>query len=151
LVYIDETGIDSNLQRQYARAKRGKQVISETCGRKIERTSIISGLVAKTKQLIAPLAFNGYTDAKVFNDWLENELLPELPKNSVIIMDNAAFHKTKRTKEVIEKAGCRLLYLPTYSPDLNPIKNCWNTVKAKYKKAKTLNYNHYDAVNFACN
>jgi transposase len=151
LVYIDETGIDSNLQRDYARAKRGKQVISETCGRKTERTSIISGLVAKTKQLISPLAFNGYTDAKVFNDWLENELLPELPKDSVIIMDNAAFHKTKRTKEVIENASCRLLYLPTYSPDLSPIENCWNAVKAKYKKAKILKLNHYDAVNFACN
>jgi len=65
--------------------------------------------------------------------WLEQILLPEIPKGSTIVMDNAAFHKTAETRKIIEEAGCFLLFLPTYSPDFNPIEHYWNTLKARLK------------------
>jgi isftu1 transposase len=146
---MDESGIDSNMERQYARAKRGNQVKSEVCGKKGERTSLISAFIHHTKTLIAPYVFNGYTDAIRFNGWLKECLLPTLKKGTTIIMDNAAFHKTKRTKELIEAVGCKLLYLPPYSPDLNPIEKQWAKVKVKYKTGKYEGLNHKQAIDYA--
>lgn len=79
---------------------------------------------------IAPFTFQGGCNADLFNTWLEYVLLPALPKESVLIMDNAAFHKSARTKELIEKFECHLLFLPTYSPDLNPIEHWWHKIKS---------------------
>ena len=70
---------------------------------------------------------------KFFNTWLEHILIPNIPKGSTMVMDNAAFHKLIRTGEIIEEAGCHLLFLPTYSPDMNPIENCWHTLKSKLR------------------
>lgn len=70
--------------------------------------------------MIAPYVFTGYTDSQRFNGWLEKYLLPELKEGQVVIMDNAAFHKSARTQELIESVGCSLLYQSAYSPDLNP-------------------------------
>lgn len=147
LVYLDESGIDASLQRNYARAERGKKVISDVCGKKTARTSLIAAWVQHTKSLIAPYVFDGYTDAKRFNGWIEKCLLPELRAEQVVVMDNAAFHKNKRTKELIKSVGCRLIYLPPYSPDFNPIEHIWAMLKAHYKTAKQQGYNHHDAVN----
>ena len=72
----------------------------------------------------------GTVNAAVFNGWLEAMLLPELTQPSVIIMDNAAFHKHPTTRALIEAAGHTLLYLPPYSPDLNPIEQRWAQLKA---------------------
>lgn len=57
--------------------------------------------------------------------WIEKFLIPELSPGQVVIMDNATFHKSKKTQELIEKASCRVLFLPPYSPDLNPIEKYW--------------------------
>ncbi len=149
LVYLDESGIDPRIHRDYARSPRGSQVISDVYGKREKRTSLIAAWLPKAKQLIAPYAFEGSTDAQRFNGWIEQCLLPCLRKGQVIIMDNAPFHKSKRTKELIESAGCRLIYQPEYSPDLNPIEQQWAIIKRKYKKAKTKGMEHYDAVNEA--
>jgi hypothetical protein len=105
LVYLDESGIDASLQRNYARAKRGKQVISEVCGKKSTRTSMIAAWLQQTKELIAPYVFQGYTDNKRFNEWLETQLLPQLRTGQVVVMDNASFHRGKRTKELMSPTG----------------------------------------------
>lgn len=76
------------------------------------------------------MTFSGGCNTDVFNAWLEQVLLPELAYGTTVVMDNAAFHKSVKTKELIESAGCHLLYLPTYSPDLNPIEHCWHTMKS---------------------
>ena len=68
------------------------------------------------------------------NYWLENCLLPTLGPGYTIVMDNAAFHKSEKTKILIEKARCNLLFLPPYSPDLNPIEKFWANLKAKIRK-----------------
>lgn len=99
--------------------------------------------------MLAPYAFEGSTDAKRFNGWIEQCLLPVLRKGQVVIMDNAPFHKAKRTKELIESVGCTLKYQPEYSPDLNPIEQQWAIIKRAYRKNKCSGMNHNDAVNGA--
>ena len=92
---------------------------------------MIAGLLGK--KLIAPWMFEGYTDADVFNTWIERVLLLELPPGHTVILDNARFHQSAKTRELIEAAGCKLLFLPPYSPDLNPIEEWWAILKAKIK------------------
>jgi transposase len=131
IIYIDESGVEDTLYRQYARAPRGDAIIAEVKGKKSERISLIAGLLGH--KLIAPLCFKGYTDTNVFNQWVEKVLLPELPPGHVVIMDNARFHQSTKTRELIESAGCALLFLPPYSPDLNPIEQWWAILKAKIR------------------
>ena len=80
----------------------------------------------------------GLTEANVnadlFNLWLEHDLIPKLPPGAVLVMDNAAFHKRKDTREMIENAGYTLEYLPPYSPDLNPIEHKWAQAKAQRRR-----------------
>ena len=79
------------------------------------------------------MCFKGTCNTELFNAWIEQVLLPELKPGQVVILDNAAFHKSPKTKELIESAGCKLLFLPPYSPDLNPIETFWANLKAKIK------------------
>ena len=95
---------------------------------------------------MAPYVFNGYTDSTRFNQWLEECLLPILRTGWTIILDNASFHKGARTRELIEKSEYNLLYLPPYSPDLNPIENQWAVLKNHYKTFKQRGYEHDNAI-----
>lgn len=73
-------------------------------------------------------------DTAVFNTWVEKILIPDLPDNSVVVMDNATFHKSQKTKDLIRSSGHTLEYLPPYSPDLNPIENKWAQAKSIRRK-----------------
>ena len=84
--------------------------------------------------LIACGIVNGNVDSYTFNTWLENILVPELYENSIIIMDNASFHKGHRTKEILSEHGYKLEFLPTYSPDSNPIELRWAQAKSIRRK-----------------
>jgi len=131
LVYVDESGADETIHREYAWSKRGETVISEIKGKKARRLNIIAGL--SRKKLIAPLVFNSYINADCFNYWLEHHLLKELSPGQTIILDNARFHQSAKTKELIKNAQCHLLFLPPYSPDFNPIEKYWAKLKRKIK------------------
>jgi transposase len=146
---MDESGIDESLQRNYARARRGKQVITDIQGKKPLRTSVIAAYLKHIKQIIAPYVFEGYTDSKRFNDWIKKCLLPVLKKGQIIIMDNAPFHKSKLTRELIESVDCKLLFQPPYSPDLNPIEQQWAIIKRSYRKFKYRGYEHDNAIDAA--
>jgi len=132
LVYIDESGFDEQIVREYGRAPRCEKVMADKKGMKTKRINMIAGLL--NKKMIAPDIYEFQTTAKFLNSWLERCLLPKLPKQAVIIMDNAAFHKTKTTQDIIEQHGHRLLYLPPYSPDSNPIEQYWAIIKSKIRK-----------------
>ena len=132
LVYIDESGLDENLHRRFGWSIRGDKIIGEVSGKARKRLSIIAAL--NGKEIKAPLYFEGYTDTHVFNGWIETCLVPELKAGQTVILDNASFHKSPKTKTLIEKAGCSLKYLPTYSPDLNPIEPRWAIMKARVRK-----------------
>ncbi len=93
--------------------------------------NIIAGV--SNGKIVAPLICNYNTDAFFFNNWLEHHLIPELQEQSVIIADNASFHKTKKAIEIVEKYGHKLIFLPSYSPDLNPPEKFWAALKAKIR------------------
>jgi transposase len=80
--------------------------------------------------------FESTINTDIFSIWVTQDLLPKLPHNSILIMDNATFHKGKNMKEAIKEAGHTLLYLPVYSPDLNPIEHKWAQAKAKRRQLR---------------
>ena len=132
---------------QYARSPRGKQVICDVKGNKYQRVSMIAAQCGK--DILAPLVFKGTTDAKLFNHWLETCLVPELRPGQVVVMDNYCIHKTDETQQIIKKAGCRILFLPPYSPDLNPIEHLWALIKARIRKIKNSCDDFHSAINLA--
>ena len=79
------------------------------------------------------MCFKGTCNTEVFNAWIEQVLLSELKPGQVVIMDNAAFHESPKTRKLIESVGCKLIFLPPYSPDLNPIEKYWTNLKANIK------------------
>ena len=136
LIFIDETGIDNNLSSLYGWALRGVKSFAEILGHRTIRKTLIAGYSYGGKQLIAPMEYDGYTDTEVFNTWISEVLCKELIPGQVVIMDNASFHKSPKVRELIENIGCTLLYLPPYSPDLNPIEHVWANLKALIRKHK---------------
>ena len=102
-------------------------------GRKYSRESFIAAQIES--RIIAPFCYNGTCDTLLFNAWLKDFLVPELITGQVVILDNASFHKSQETQRLIESAGCRVLFLPPYSPDLNPIEIFW----ANFKKMVQVN------------
>jgi hypothetical protein len=91
LVFIDETGIDECLYREYARAPLGQKIVAKVSGRKFKRTNIIAGICGG--RWVAPMQYDGTTDSILFEFWFEHCLLSELREGSIIILDNATFHK----------------------------------------------------------
>ena len=114
MAYVDESGLDNRLCNEFGRALRGKKILADFSGKRHKRISMLAPLIGK--KLIAPKTFIGGCNAKLFNEWLKEELL--LPRGTV------------ETRESIESAGCYLMYLPNYSPNLNPIEPYWHRVKS---------------------
>lgn len=136
LVYIDESGIELNICKDRGWGKKGEKLVGKKSGKYYERTNIIAGYVNKTS--IAPFVFNRTCNTNLFEAWVEQFLIKELEPGQVVVMDNATFHKSQRTKELIESVGCRLIFLPPYSPDLNPIEKFWANMK-RWIKSKISN------------
>lgn len=134
LVYIDETGIDNNLSKLRGWAEQGVKSFTEALGFRTKRSTLIAGYCSGTKNMIAPMEYDGYTNTELFITWISEFLCKELKPNQVVIMDNASFHKSSKVKELIENVGCKLLYLPAYSPDLNPIEHVWANLKRLIRK-----------------
>ena len=124
-VYVDETGFDAPLVREYAYGKKGQ---GERSGKRFARTSLIAGL--KNNKALAPMEFKGYCDTSVVLAWVTDELIPALEPGDTVIWDNASIHKSQTIRDTLEAAGIALLFLPPYSPDLNPIEQFWAWLKA---------------------
>jgi len=129
VVHIDQCGVDNRLMTDFARALRGERVMAETPGRRLGRTSVIAGW--RNGRLLAPVTFKGHCNSELVEAWFATALLPTLAKGTLIVLDNASFHRSKGLLRLVEEAGCQLLFLPPYSPDLNPIERFW----ARFKKA----------------
>jgi transposase len=127
LVYIDESGIDTTICKDRGWGKRSEKLVGKKSGKYYERTNIIAGYV--NNKTIAPMVFNGSCNTKIFEQWVKHFFIKELKTGQVVIMDNASFHKSQKTKELIESVGCRVIFLPPYSPDLNPIEKFWANMK----------------------
>lgn len=121
------------MQKQYGWSKKGIRLLSEKSGnRKGKRVSVIA-VRDCNHDLLHSFYFKDSTNKDVFKTYLKKVLLPNLPYNSYLIMDNASFHKGKDIEELIAKSKVNLLYLPTYSPDLNPIEKKWSQLKSVYR------------------
>lgn len=120
------------LYRSHGRGLRGEKVHGEVSGKRFARESIIAALFQG--KLLSPMCYQGTCNTELFNAWLKQVLIPELKPGQVLILDNATFHRSEASKKLVEAAGCELLFLPPYSPDLNPIEKCWANLKRKVRE-----------------
>ncbi|WP_342668157.1 IS630 family transposase [Candidatus Arsenophonus triatominarum] len=133
VVFVDESGFSHDTPRTHGYSPKGHRCFGlKNWGAK-GRTNVIGALLGTT--LFAIGLFDCNINRDVFYVWITKILLPELPENSVIFMDNASFHKGKNIEQAIINAGHQIEYLPVYSPDLNPIEHKWS--QAKRKKMET--------------
>lgn len=127
LVFIDETGSATNMAPRYGWGPRGERVMGRAPHGRWHTTTFVGGLT--TNGFIAPFVIPCPMDRTIFETWIERCLVPELPKRAVVVMDNLSSHKGARVRELIERAGGEVLYLPPYSPDLNPIEQAFAKLK----------------------
>ena len=126
---MDESGFNANSYRSHGWSKRGKKIHGTRCGKRSVRTNLIAAKCGR--RLLAPLLYSGNTTAELVNQWVEEQLIPHLPPQSVLIMDNARFHQEKVLRPLLTKKGHELLFLPPYSPDLNPIEKVFANLKKR--------------------
>ena len=144
LVYIDESGIEMTICKDRGWSEKGSAISAKKSGRYYERTNIIAGLV--NNKSIAPMVFNGACNTELFNSWVEKFLIKELRAGQFVVMDNASFHKSRKTRGLIESVGCKVIFLPPYSPDLNPIEKFWANMK-RWVRTKISGFEQlYDAL-----
>lgn len=132
IVYVDEAGMDNREDYGYGWNEKGKRFHALKSGRRQGRVNMIAALC--NQQLLAPFTVEGSCNRSVFELWLETCLIPVLKPGQLVVMDNATFHKGGRIEQLIQLAGCQLLYLPPYSPDLNKIERCWSWLKSRIRK-----------------
>jgi transposase len=133
-VFLDETGTATNMTRRYGRSPRGARLIDATPHGHWQTTTFVAGL--RESGLTAPLALDGPMTGEVFRAYVEQMLAPSLTPGDVVVMDNLAAHKVSGVRELIEAAGASLLYLPPYSPDLNPIEQLFAKLKHLMRMAE---------------
>jgi transposase len=134
LVFVDESGANRALCPLYGWAPKGARALGQAPRNRGPNTSLLAAM--SVEGLVATMAVEGSTNKEVFLSYLENVLCPALRPGQVVIMDNLSVHKNEAVREQIEAAGCRLLFLPAYSPDFNPIENAFSKLKGFLRKAK---------------
>ena len=130
IIYIDETGFAPATHRTHGWSQKGTRVYGEIHYDKRPRTGLLAGYL--NHRLIAPLVFDGTCNTDLFNQWLDQFLCPNIKPGSVIVMDNATFHKSRTTQQLIQEVKCQTLFLPPYSPHLNPIEQVWANIKRQW-------------------
>jgi transposase len=128
IVYIDESGFAHDMPRTHGYTLCGQRCYGKHDWGAKGRTNVIGALLGGI--LLTISMFETTINTEIYTAWVEQDLLPKLPAGSIVVMDNATFHKGSYMKQVIEEAGHTLLYLPPYSPDLNPIEKKWAQAKA---------------------
>jgi transposase len=134
LVFLDETGVTTNLLRRYGRAPRGVRVYDDAPFARWQTSTFIAAL--RVTGLTAPGVFDGAIDGPSFLAYVEQILVPTLQRGDIVIADNLSAHKVAGVRRAIEGAGATLVYLPPYSPDLNPIELCFAKLKAIVRAAR---------------
>jgi transposase len=133
LIFIDETGASTKMARLRGRAAKGERCLSSVPFGHWKTTTFTAGL--RVNGLAAPFVLDGPMDGEAFLVYVRRILIPELKSGDIVIMDNLAAHKVPGVRDAIEGAGARLVYLPPYSPDLNPIEKAFSKLKAILRKA----------------
>jgi len=131
---LDESGFAHDMPRTHGYAPKGKRCFGTHDWGAKGRTNVIGALLGGF--LLTVTLFETTINTTIFDAWVMQDLIPQLPPNSVLILDNATFHKGENMKKSLEQAGHTLLYLSPYSPDLNPIEKKWAQAKALRRKNK---------------
>ncbi len=134
LVFVDEMGTNTSLHPLYAWSPRGYRARCSVPRNRGPNTTLLASMTAEG--MGACLAVEGATTRIVFEAYIEKVLLPSLRAGQVVVMDNLSAHKGERIRELLESAGCELLYLPPYSPDFSPIEEAFSKVKGLLRKAE---------------
>jgi len=127
LVFIDETGASTKMTRQRGRALRGERLVAKIPHGHWQTTTFVAGL--RSDGISAPLVVDGPMNGELFRAYVEQQLVPTLQLGDVVVMDNLAAHKVSGIRAAIERVGARLVYLPPYSPDFNPIEQAFAKLK----------------------
>ncbi len=122
-----------NMQKEYGYQLKSQRLIANRSGKRGIRITVIA-VRDSNNNLLAVFRFEGYTNKEIFQQYLQEILLPVIKKDQVIILDNAKFHKGEDIRRLTEEKGVKLKYLPSYSPDLNPIEKKWAQIKKIYRK-----------------
>lgn len=133
LVFLDETAVTTNMTRLRGRSARGTRCLAHASHGHWKTTTFIAGL--RCDGVSAPLVIDGPMDGALFLAWMRECLCPSLNAGEVVVADNLSSHKVAGVQEALQAVGARILYLPPYSPDLNPIEKLFAKLKAMLRKA----------------
>jgi transposase len=134
LVFVDEMGTNTALSPLYAWAPRGRRAHCSVPRNRGKNTTLLASMSAEG--MGPTLAVEGATNREVFEAYVERVLAPTLLPGQVVVMDNLSAHKGHKVRELIERRRCELIYLPPYSPDLNPIEEAFSKIKGILRKAE---------------
>jgi transposase len=132
LVFVDETSVKTNMTRLRGRAPIGDRLRMDAPFGRWRSQTFVAGLTSDA--LIAPWVIDGAMDGPAFTTWVETQLVPELNPGTVVILDNLSTHKVRPAADALRRAGCWFLFLPAYSPDLNPIEMAFAKLKAHLRR-----------------
>ena len=133
LVFVDETGASTKMARLRGRAPRGARCRAAIPHGHWKTTTLVAAL--RLEGMTAPMVIDGAMNGEAFRAWVRQMLAPSLAPGDVVVMDNLPAHKVGGVRDMIEATGARLLYLPPYSPDFNPIEQAFAKLKALLRKA----------------
>jgi transposase len=133
-VFLDESGVTTEMTRRYGRAPRGERVAEGVPAGHWRTLTLLAALT--TEGVRASMMIESPTDGDVFLAYVEQVLCPRLEPGHLVILDNLAAHKLAAVRQLIESRGAQVLYLPPYSPDFNPIEQAWSKLKQRLRGAK---------------
>jgi transposase len=133
-VFLDESGVTTEMTRRYAWAPRPERVCEAVPAGHWRTLTVLAALT--TAGVLASMSIESPTDGDVFLAFVEQVLVPRLEPGHVVILDNLAAHKVPGVRQLIEDCGAQLLYLPPYSPDFNPIEQAWSQLKQRLRGVK---------------
>ena len=133
-MFLDESGINMDMTRRYARARKNQRAADSTPLNTPATTSILSSIRLDGSCIYT--TYQGGTTAERFESYRKSDLLPTLSPDDIGVMDNMRSHHAKVVKNLLEEKHIQYLYLPPYSPDYNPIENMWSKIKASMRKQK---------------
>lgn len=134
LKFVDEAGVNLALTRLFGRAPKGERVTDSVPQNYGENVTMLGALSLRGVEAL--MTVNGATDGDLFLVFVREVLAPALREGDVVIWDNLGAHRSAPAREAVEARGARLVFLPPYSPDMNPIERCWSKIKTALRAAK---------------
>jgi len=134
LVFVDASSVNCGMTRLYARSRKNERVNDYVPDVRFERTSVISSIRLNGEQ--TPMMFKGTLNGELFSEYVREMLAPSLSEGDIVVIDNFSAHKVAGALEPIYQKGANVMFLPPYSPDLNPIELAWSKMKSILRKHK---------------